>query len=383
MKLTRQKNTTRQKGAVSLFIVIFTALLITTITISFMQIMMKDQRQALSSDLSESAYDSAVAGVEDAKRALLLEQDCIGDTSPRCNDIRAAIASGECTTLSSIASHLGGTAAVDGETRIRQSVGDEQLEQAYTCVKITADTGDFLGSFDSASAATLIPLRSTGDFDTVVISWNQSESGGAIDLPTAGDSGLPPIDEEEWPQDRPALLRAQLINGSGHGSFELAQLDTSGYSNTLFLHPSRAGSGSIDFALDGRRGSNNYEAQPARCRATVSSGEYACEVELSTTAPITAANSRMVFLGLAALYNPTNYRIQLKNGDDIVRFDGVQPEVDSTGRANDLFRRVVSRVELGNTFRYPLAALETSGSLCKNFSVTTDPNDYDPADCTP
>ena len=88
-------------------------------------------------------------------------------------------------------------------------------------------------------------------------------------------------------------------------------------------------------------------------------------------------------MNIAAFYNKTDYKIELLNDNDPVLFNGVQPEVDSTGRANDLFRRVVSRVEIGNTFNYPLAALETRNNICKNFSVTTESGDYSASDCEP
>lgn len=355
----------KQQGAVSLFIVIFTALLITIITISFMQLMVRDQRQATYSDLSDSAYDSAVAGVEDAKRALLMQQDCIGDSSTTCETIRGAINAHECSTLTTI---------LETDGIVKQQAGDEKLEQGYTCVKITQNTDDYLGSIDADSAAKLIPLQGTGDFNKIVVSWALSKNGGSVTLPDTGIISLPKKGSD-WPESRPALLRVQLINGQD--SFRLEQLDSSGYSNTLFLYPSKGGiveSGSIDFSLDGRRDAANGEPQPVQCNEDVSSGAYACKVTL-TIGRVVQPGSQ-AFLNLMSLYNATDYRIELINDTTRVPFAGVQPEIDSTGRANDLFRRVVSRVELSNTFTYPVAALEVRNNICKNFSVTTEPNDY-------
>jgi len=64
----------RQSGAVSLFAVIFGAMLLTIVTIGFMRLMIMDQRQSSNNDLSQSAYDAALAGVEDAKRVVRAAQ---------------------------------------------------------------------------------------------------------------------------------------------------------------------------------------------------------------------------------------------------------------------------------------------------------------------
>lgn len=373
MKTAKHKAINKQQGAVSFFIVIFTALLLTTITISFAQLMMRDQQQTTYSDLSESAYDSAMAGVEDAKRALLMQQDCIGSDTESCDIVSDAIGAEQCDTLARI---FGGNAS--DETEIRQHEGDRRLEQAYTCVKITPNTGDYLGTIESANTATLIPLRGTDSFDRVVVSWSLSKGGGTIDLPESESRELPRNETSSaaWPDTRPALLRAQFINGGG--GFNLTNLNSSGRSNTLFLYPSRAGSNDLSFTLDTRREGAPNMPQLVVCgdaRQEVESGTYACEVELDIGSVI-PGGQQAAFLNLAAFYRPTDYRIELRMGDRPVQFAGVQPQVDSTGRANDLFRRVISRVELGNTFSYPVAALETSGNLCKNFSITTDESNY-------
>lgn len=374
MKLHYKSRISSERGAVSLFVVIFASLLITTITISFMQLMVRDQEQAMLGDLSASAYDSAVAGVEDAKRALLMQEDCAGNSSPSCNAIRSAIDSGECTTLSSI---LGGSAE---ETPIIRTQGDRKLEQAYTCVKITENTADYIGSMESTSSATLIPLRARAQFDKIIISWGLNKNGGAINL-SSNSVKLPPSGTENWPANRPALLRAQLINGGS--SFRLSDFNDTGYSNSLFLYPSSEGTNIAEFALDGRRGAIPGEPQPVRCNANTPSGAYACQMTIDVN-PSISANSQTAFLNLVAFYASTDFKIELRSGSIPVLFDGVQPEVDSTGRANDLFRRVVSRVELNNTFNYPVAALETRYSICKSFSVTGEESGYSASQtCTP
>lgn len=360
----------------------FTALLLTIITVSFVQLMVKDQQQATYSDLSESAYDSAMAGVEDAKRALLMRLDCDGLSTTECDRVNSAFSDSDkkCTTLSET---FGGS-VTDGETAIQQnnSSDDRKLDQAYTCVKITPDTTNFIGKIESSETATLIPLRSTEPFNRIVVKWHQREGGGAVNRTSSTD--LPAA--EAWPANRPALLRAQLINGKN--SFSLSDLDNSGYSNALFLYPSSSAAGAtrvlpLNFVLDARRG--GASPHPVLCRATVASGDYACEVAITIdTNPsvVIPGGSQTAFLNLIAFYNATDFQVELLNNNSLVKFEGVQPEVDSTGRANDLFRRVISRVELNNTFRYPVAALETRDNLCKHFTVTTNGSDYSNA-CAP
>ena len=140
----------KQRGAVSLFVVIFAALLMTVVTVGFVQLMLKDQQQATSSDLSQSAYDSAQAGVEDAKRLLVLDQSCkagLAAPSVNCTAIANALipVPGTSETTCDTLSKAGLVGSTNDETIIQQSTGDNaaKLDQAYTCVKIAVNTDNY------------------------------------------------------------------------------------------------------------------------------------------------------------------------------------------------------------------------------------------------
>lgn len=387
MKTIRRHH--KQQGAVSLFVVVFATLLMIIITISFIQLMLKDQRQATASDLSQSAYDSAKSGVEDAKRLLLLDQACRNDAAPaavNCGAVATAVDSNQCNTVAAIFGQPS-----DTETLIQQSEGDTTLQQAYTCVKIDAVTADYKGIL-GVNQSNIVPLRGTGDFDSVTISWFTREdisaatnsmtvgfpsSSGQVDLPRLGS---------RWAVNYPSLLRTQLMQTGS--SFRLSDADSTdagkSNANTLFLYPASPGDATMNFNLDIRRDQNNAP-QRADCVNNFSLREYACLVTITLPEPINGSMAnRNAFLRLSALYNGAHYKIQLSRSGAPVEFDRVQPEVDSTGRANDMFRRVKSRIEFKSDFIYPEAAVDLEGDLCKSFIITDQDADYvNSPTCTP
>jgi Tfp pilus assembly protein PilX len=387
----------KERGAVSLFIVVFTALLMSIVTISFVQLMVKDQEQATASDLSQSAYDSAQAGVEDAKRLLLLEQACKNGTASagvNCAAIDNALSPApgqrqtDCDTLAS----SGIVTETNNETIIQQDAGDSNLDQAYTCVKVAKNTQDYLGQLE-VNESIIVPLSSSAEFNNVELSWFSEKdissvtNNPTIGFPSTGANVQLPRVGTRWQFNYPALMRAQVIQLGG--TFTLDQFnDATGSgsnANTLFLYPSSVGATTKSFATDGRRNPGNAP-QPIRCRATLAGGGYACTVSLQLSAPADGNTAnRNAYLRLSALYNQAHFSLKLTNNTGgEVSFANVQPEVDSTGRANNLFRRVVSRIELRGEFAYPDVELDVAGDLCKNFSVTTETADYqNSGTCTP
>lgn len=367
------------KGAVSLFIVIFTTLLITVITVSFIRLTIRSEQQSNTVDLSASALDSAQAGVEDAKRAILrYETICADRPAAECTAARALIDSSTCNAA------LSGVAVeANGEVLVRQTVGDTAtaLDQAYTCVTITRNTDDFLGTIPADDSKT-VPLRGVSDFDRVRIDWfTSSNIGGGetnVNLQTFSSlagSTIPLYQNANYPKNRPSLLRAQLVQVGS--TFRIDDIANPSNASTIFLYPygsaaAVASTPTYPFA-DGARLTPVKAPKLTECRTSLATGGYACSVILTLPA---VSGQRTAMLHLMPLYNAADFRVQLYNGSTLVKFSDVQPSIDSTGRANDLFRRVQVRVEHPDTYPYPNAELEVSGNVCKAFSITDKTEEY-------
>lgn len=392
MKKTRTINL--QSGAVSLFMVIFAMLLMSVVTISFLRIMTSDQSQASNNDLSQSAYDSALAGVEDAKRALLWHvQQC--QTNPGVCDSQALqMATTECNAAIRIAGVVkdgdyfdtaGGVGTA--EVKVQQSTVNEggesidaALDQAYTCVTLLLNTDDYTAPL-LANQSKLIPLVSTAPFSTITIQWFSRDdvpnTTGSVNALSIGASARLPL-QADWPTNRPSLMRAQYMQVGD--DFTLKAFDSTqgaeSNANTIFLYPASNGLTSTELTSRDVRRDQDGTVAPAdqssaptltRCETIINKGDYACSMTLSLPAPIGGGNAEAAYLRLLPLYNSTHIRVTLGNN---AQFRGVQPIVDSTGRANDLFRRVQSRIDMHADFPYPDAALDVNGNLCKDFGVT-------------
>ena len=65
-----------KKGAASFYIVAFSTLILVIIAVSFTTVILSELARSVNDDLSQSAYDAALAGIEDAKVAFANYQEC-------------------------------------------------------------------------------------------------------------------------------------------------------------------------------------------------------------------------------------------------------------------------------------------------------------------
>jgi hypothetical protein len=391
-----------KKGSVSIYVVIFTALIVSVITVSFIRIMIGGQRLSTNADLAQSARDSALSGVEDAKIALLqYARECPnglatdgGDETGPCHAINRRFE--QCNGFHSWA--LGGEDSINQEVPVQANENDAALQQAYTCVTIATETPDFLGSMQSG-VSHLVPLVPVGNntIDTVEVSWY------TVDDNSGGDGVVSPSDQaaipgnrlsqsnDAWGINAPSLMRVQLIQTDDE--FTLDQLDSQGIESnqtnrgTVFLYPVVGGTTwpSLNSSSPSLGASSIYgqvnEPLSVSCNPDFGS-IYACTASVRLPNTIHGSNNRRnTLLKLTSYYKDrTTYRVAMKNGDQTVDFNNVQPAVDSTGRASNLFRRIESRIQMYGDALFPEFAIEMNsngsgtGQICKLLTVTDRPN---------
>lgn len=394
-----KSNKNFKKGGVSIFIVIIVGVLVSIMSASFLRLMFRDQEQASKLDLSQSAYDSAQAGVEDAKRFLRIFRAACGASGTGifegvtydCNAMRNAIQNESCYTLAT--ARIGNP---NGETIIQTTSGaggasnDASLNQAYTCVKLRMNTADFLGRTNDGSPS-VINLRGTTAFDRVRIRWHSRENmtnGNNIALDLLNNPSVRPrIDSRNWRnQNRPAILKAQFYGYVPHVGMSSSDMDTpypddgNGASEMLFYPVNRTSASSSNESRmptvrrneSSSQATTNYTFTRCSDRMDANSNAYACETTVDIGRSVRPSD--VLYLRLTPLMNDSNFKVELLNGNTVVDFAGVQPKVDSTGRANTQLRRVESRIGFNDTsFPVPLFSAQTESNeepICKEFSVT-------------
>lgn len=379
MRLLQRLSSKQEAGFVSIFTVLFFILLITIITVGFLRITIQEQRQSIDNDLTASALASAEAGVEDAKRAIL------SYTKMPAGALRTqysqALRSPLCNALFGPAYPLvRNDLGLDPNGQVS---GQAALGQNYTCLTVNMDTDDYINRMD-VGKSDYIPLRADGPYSSIVMSWHLTESTGdrqPAAYANGGSAFFPATGANSWAtRGYPAYLRVQVFGHPG-GNFNLDQLEA--MSHTAFLMPTNFAAGFDETNAynietgDSRTGARTKSAPVSvRCKGTPPNvtSQYACSVKLAFNGAI--PTTQTMFLRVTPIYGPTNFKVELEHSAGNPKLVEVQPIVDSTGRAGDVFRRVQARVRLDAAPLLPEYTLETAQDLCKDFVITDNPADF-------
>lgn len=393
-------------GAASFYIVVFSTLLLSIIAVAFTMSVISETNRTIDSDLSESAYDSALAGIEDAKVALTKWKKCLkSPEADGCSKIISDIKtkSSNCDVVSGI---LGKVMTTEGvfiqeTTNSGNKTVENNMEQAYTCVTLDANLYDYRSTLDSDNVTKIIPLKvanndAAAKVRSVRISWYSDTNGTTLDFLNIGANGgvnfprllsnqasTPPVISVKLIQTPVSFVMEDLDKGSNTGMLYFVptnkkngdsanKLRTANgasanwYAADYYDISSTYGSDKVNILTEGDSmsfsRSNNHQARniPVAVYCPQNSGsEFACSVSIEI--PATTSGNRNADTFMLALSIPygrpdTDFSVEIcqeqtclpiDNTEDKSRHlkNSAQISIDSTGRANDLYRRVEARVE--------------------------------------
>jgi len=394
--MTKQKIACKH-GATTIYVVVFTTLLLTAIVIGFVRLIVSEQENTILAQLSESAYDSALAGVEDAKIALIQYHNCKGksdNTIAEGNTVNCGTINNLMKTANGNNDNINcmlipkilGRRITNGEVIIEEknsSIAAIETAQAYTCVKMDFSLPDYRSSLNATDNIRIVPLvaGNINSLSKVVVSWYSDSdgttykysntSGNKVVFPNTADSIATP------PTISVQLIQADMVFNINDFSYSIGNTTDRG---TVFLAPSN-NYGSNDFN-DFVKANNKAMSNTPKIVRCSNSNEFSCSATLTMPSPVQHEDSSVGkngtrafgFLVISIPYNQpaTSFSVRMldKNGKDLY-FEGAQIRIDSTGRTNDVFSRVETRVEMSDIyFPYPTYALQLSESITsieKNF----------------
>ena len=438
MKRTNKK---AKKGAASFYVVAFSTLILMIIATSFAAIIISEVTRTSNDDLSQSAYDSAMAGIEDAKLAYYNYQNCLiqkenGKASDEfgCTEILQKFENDEpdCDMVADIIGRDRENGAVVIEEKNEKNVGNN-MQQAYTCVTMTDSLPGYESTLSHSDLIRVIKAKfddnvKASQIGKVRLSWFSDKdaangkhytnyNGGSVLFPTTATAQVsaPPT---------LSLAMVQTARDFTMDQFDTASIDGSNaYTNRamVYLVPTENGSSgkvgnhkkttnntitAAEFAKSNDKKADDGNKSP-NVPFTIDCNEgsvYACSATIELPKPVPAGSMRnndtfIFVVGLPYGKPQTTFLLEFLCGDSTcksctagdtscdevtsgenVNLKGVQLEVDSTGRANDLYRRL--SVRLDNRQDYSLSLLgplellnDGSGeSLVKNYSVLQEYN---------
>lgn len=412
VKMSRTSQT--KKGVAAIYVVVFTTMLIGIITLSFLRIMLSESGRTLNDTLSDSAYNAALAGVEDAKYVIAKYQQAIaeGKTDSKIVEQIEKYADNNCDIISD---------ALELTKNNEYSVGTNDSgqtfqDQAYTCVMIDL-SGDFKGVLSTNSPTLVVPLKPSGkDADTVdnvagvKITWTMgsddtsSFTGSAVKK-LHSDFGKGIVNNVNALKDDDAhniLGRKGVMDNDNQVALNglrvmLVQspkddLNPDYYSSVSDGSPEdspecgRTNRGTLMLLASSDEESKNEFTACQFVRSAdknlnaplgVQCNSDSCTATLKFPKPKggESRNPNNFFLVLNQLYSEPSIKVTVNminsTTGDTMDFFNVQPIVDATGRSGDLFRRVEARIGTDNgASLVPTAELSTNSAIDKSFSVT-------------
>lgn len=340
-----------QEGFASLVIAIVIVLVLSLMTVGFAQLMQREQRSALDKQLSSQAYYAAESGINDAAKAI---------------NAGFATAKTTCAPLPVTATGLG----VDF---LKNNTISGATASSYSCLLI--DPAPFYLEYGSVDTAGSKVLTLTGIdpnnptqyavIDSINIGWQDSSAAQTNFVPGSSHTFTTAAN---WSYT--GIVRIGLTPLSS-GNINRTALNN----NTMnaFLFPKGSNSPIPTHQFNDYSSINNnggiLDGNCSTTRAPTSKTPRYCNVKISNLGQVN------YLLSLRSIYSKSRVTITAyDSSDNPLRIKNSQTLVDSTGKAQDVLRRVQVRIPSHNGYVHPDYDLQTTGNICKQLKLTPDNN---------
>lgn len=342
----KQKLTHQQQGMVSIIVVMVMMGIMVLVATSFALLMRREERQALDRQLSTQAFYAAESGIHDVAAKI----STFTSDVTNCNDPRV-------------------------------KNGNQNLDSAgvvaYTCVLINRSPDSLLYDPLPMDSSTVVRLESpTGAISRIDISWRDDSKSGTGNkfLPAGGANGA---DSHPLPQKNIADARtANLTASDGTGMVRATIMPIRNPNNitrdqlvadakTYFLYPKENTAAANAFS-SANGASNNAYFLDGNCNS--GSTPYYCNTRITN---LQGTNNGVIYLRLKSLYKETAVNIRIYNNGVQSKIANAQAVIDSTGRANDVLRRIQVRIPLKGGFLVPDFAIESMDTICKRMAFSS------------
>lgn len=349
---------TDSRGVVSITVTIVLMLVISLTILSFGQTVRREQRQTLDRQLSSQAFYAAESGINDIRK--YIKTNYAGQIPPSKTDCGA-------TTQYDL------TGTIDSETGTGYTcllVGSSPKKLNYTLSRSAPAKVFPVSTIDPADIATPTTPITAIDF-----TWKPVQANAAaplVNCDTSVPATIPSATATGYQCAGFGVLRVDLVPYPAAGQTR-ENMQSDGF--TAFLWPT-ANNAPATVSYEGS-GDNIYGGsanQGARARA-------ACD-SVSCRVSVTGLNSSRYYARVSTIYRDSVLEVSARGagGQDLSLF-GAQITIDSTGKSQDVLRRVQVRVPLTSGDLVSDYGLQTTESLCKTITAFPDSSYTRPPAC--
>ncbi len=329
-----------ESGMAAITVTLIILGIVTLIAVGFANLMRREQRQALDQQLSTQAFYAAESGVNIARDA-----------------VDAAIASNDVLEINDCAANNSPIASGGGAIGVNTNV-------SVSCLLIDTTPDILSKKLDTTDSSWVTKVQSANgqQIDRIVISWGSTDNSAPFVTDAASINGNLLVPNGSGPNkwgNTTGVVRAMLIPDTTDRDDLVAQ------SFHAFLYPNDA---SVVSGVNSTAYNTDRTAQGKFLKGNcdTNGAPNPCSVEITNVSRASA------FLRLKAIYNGVNVTVQAfaAGSNTPLELANAQAEIDATGKAADVLRRIKVSVPLttGSSV-YPEFAVEAFESICKRFNT--------------